>query len=145
MATVAQRLLDRNAVCEAFFAREARKLAEICREMSERFLKGGRLLAFGPGAYSTDAQHVSVEFLHPVIVGKRALPAMDLSAQIRPWLDAILRPDDMVMGFGPPEGDTELWAALDWAKSRGAMTFALPGSSGSFALQTTIRHPFIHQ
>ena len=47
--------------------------------MSERFLKGGRLLAFGRGPYATDAQHVSVEFVHPVIVGKRALPALDLS------------------------------------------------------------------
>ena len=47
--------------------------------MSERFLRGGRLLAFGRGPYATDAQHVSVEFVHPVIVGKRALPALDLS------------------------------------------------------------------
>ena len=47
--------------------------------MSDRFLRGGRLLAFGRGPYATDAQHVSVEFVHPVIVGKRALPALDLS------------------------------------------------------------------
>ena len=81
-----------------------------CREMSERFLRGGRLLAFGQGPYVTDAQHVSVEFVHPVIVGKRALPALDLSVLFRPWLDALLKPDDIVMGFGPPEGDPEVWA-----------------------------------
>ena len=52
-------------------------------EMSERFLRGGRLLAFGRGPYATDAQHVSVEFVHPVIVGKRALPALDLSLAVR--------------------------------------------------------------
>ena len=75
--------------------------------MSERFLRGGRLLAFGRGPYATDAQHVSVEFVHPVIVGKRALPALDLSMAFQPWLDAIVRPEDMVMGFGPPEGDRE--------------------------------------
>ena len=46
---------------------------------STRFQRGGRLLAFGRGAYATDAQHVSVEFVHPVIVGKRALPALDFS------------------------------------------------------------------
>jgi len=49
------------------------------------------------------------------------------------------------MGFGPPEGDPEVWGALDWAHAQGAMTFALPGPSGSFALQTAIRNPFIHQ
>ncbi len=64
--------------------------------------KGGRLLAFGRGPYATDAQHVSVEFVHPIIVGKRALPALDLSLLFRPWLDAILQPEDIVMGFGPP-------------------------------------------
>ena len=97
----------RNRVCEDFFAREALRLAEACREMSERFLRGGRLLAFGRGPYATDAQHVSVEFVHPVIVGKRALPALDLSILFRPWLQAILRPEDIVMGFGPPEGDPD--------------------------------------
>ena len=60
--------------------------------MSERFLAGGRLLAFGRGPYATDAQHVSVEFVHPVIVGKRALPALDLSILFRPWLETILSP-----------------------------------------------------
>lgn len=32
-----------------------------------------------------------------------------------PGLGAILCPDDIVMGFGPPEGDTEVWAALEFA------------------------------
>jgi D-sedoheptulose 7-phosphate isomerase len=95
---IEERLLTRNEIMEAFFAREARHLAEACREMSERFLRGGRLLAFGRGPYATDAQHVSVEFVHPVIVGKRALPALDLSMAFQHWLDAILQPDDIVMG-----------------------------------------------
>ena len=95
------------------------RLALACREMSDRFLKGGRLLAFGRGPYATDAQHVSVEFVHPIIVGKRALPALDLSLLFRPWLDAILRPEDIVMGFGPPEGDAEVADALA-AAHRGA-------------------------
>ena len=69
---VEQRLLARNQILDSFFAREAHRLAEACREMSDRFLRGGRLLAFGQGPYATDAQHVSVEFVHPVIVGKRA-------------------------------------------------------------------------
>src|SRR6476659_9776874 len=128
---VEERLLERDELYEQFFSREARRLAEACREMSERFLNGGRLLAFGRGAYATDAQHVSVEFVHPVIVGKRALPAIDLSPLFRPWLEAILRPEDMVMGFGPPAGDEEVLAALDWARTRGAMTFALPGPTSS--------------
>jgi D-sedoheptulose 7-phosphate isomerase len=144
-AQIEERLLQRNEIFECFFSQQARALAIACREMSERFLSGGRLLAFGRGSYSTDAQHVSVEFVHPVIVGKRALPALDLSALIRPWLEVILRPEDIVMGFGPPEGDTEVWTALESAHARGAMTFALPGHSGSYALKSATEDPFIHQ
>jgi D-sedoheptulose 7-phosphate isomerase len=142
---VEERLLARNQLFELFFTREAPRLAEACREMSERFLRGGRLLAFGRGPYATDAQHVSVEFVHPVIVGKRALPALDLSILFRPWIEAILQPDDIVMGFGPPEGDPEVWATLQHAHSRDAMTFALPGVEGSYGLDSGIEDPFMHQ
>ena len=142
---IEQRLLERNRVFEEFFQREAVRLAEACREMSERFLRGGRLLAFGRGPYATDAQHVSVEFVHPVIVGKRALPALDLSILFGPWLRTILRPEDIVMGFGPPEGDPAVWAALQEAHTHDAMTFALPGMEGSYAVQAATEDPFMHQ
>jgi D-sedoheptulose 7-phosphate isomerase len=142
---VEESLLARNPVFQEFFDREAPRLAEACREMSERFLRGGRLLAFGRGPYATDAQHVSVEFVHPVIVGKRALPALDLSVQFTPWIETLTRPDDIVMGFGPPEGDPQVRAALATAGARGAMTFALPGAEGSYAVAPAVSNPFMHQ
>jgi D-sedoheptulose 7-phosphate isomerase len=142
---IEERLLQRNRLAERFFEREALRLALGSREMSDRFLQGGRLLAFGRGSYATDAQHVSVEFVHPVIVGKRALPALDLSTLFRPWMEAILHPQDIVMGFGPPEGDVEVWAALQQARAREAMTFALPGSDGSYAVEPITQDPFVHQ
>jgi D-sedoheptulose 7-phosphate isomerase len=142
---IEERLLERNQLFEHFFARQALRMAEACREMSERFLRGGRLLAFGRGPFATDAQHVSVEFVHPVIVGKRALPALDLSVLFRPWLEAILRPEDIVMGFGPPEGDSEVWATLQQARLKDAMTFALPGVEGSYAVEAATPDPFLHQ
>jgi D-sedoheptulose 7-phosphate isomerase len=138
-------LHTRNESYGAFFSRESERLAVACREMSERFLKGGRLLAFGKGPYATDAQHVSVEFVHPVIVGKRALPALDLSLLFAPWLETIARPEDIVMGFGPPESDSEVCAALESMETRGCMTFALPGPSGAYVLSETNPDPFMHQ
>ncbi|MEO8052743.1 MAG: SIS domain-containing protein [Acidobacteriota bacterium] len=142
---VEDQLLERNQIFEDFFGRESHRLALACREMSDRFLRGGRLLAFGKGPYATDAQHVAVEFVHPIIVGKRALPALDLSMAFGPWLDAIVRAEDIVMGFGPPEGDPEVSAALAAASARGAMTFALPGRDGSYALESPCPQPFVHQ
>ena len=142
---VEEGLLERNRRYGDFFSREAPRLASACRDMSDRFLKGGRLLAFGRGSYATDAQHVSVEFVHPVIVGKRALPALDLSILFGPWLRAIVKPEDIVMGFGPPEGDPEVQSALDAASAREAMTFALPGERGSYACMDLAIDPFQHQ
>jgi D-sedoheptulose 7-phosphate isomerase len=49
------------------------------------------------------------------------------------------------MGFGPPDGDSEVRDALEWAYSRGAMTFALPGNTGSYAIEAQAPDPFIHQ
>jgi len=138
-------LAERNTLYEKFFAVESERLATACREMSDRFLEGGRLLAFGRGAQATDAQHVAVEFVHPVIVGKRALPAIDLSMAFRPWLDALVQPHDMVMGFGPPDGDPAVQAALQQANHRGAMTFALPGRKGSYSFPAVTPHTLMHQ
>ena len=50
--------------------------------MAERFATGGKLVAMGVSAQArSDVRHVTVEFVHPVIVGKRALPALGLSRE----------------------------------------------------------------
>jgi len=113
--------------------------------MSERFLGGGRLLAFGRGAAATDAQHVSVEFVHPVIVGKRALPALDLSMAFGAWAPALCRPGDIAIGFAPPGGDAEVGAALAKLRRLGAYTLALTGADADFPLESPSSDPFIHQ
>lgn len=154
---ITERLLERNRISREFFAQESNRLAETCKAMAERFQRGGRLLAFGRGVYATDAQHVAVEFVHPVIVGKRALPALDLSMAFESWLEVLVQPEDMVMGFGPPEGDALVQVALERAKARGAMTFALSGAllgalsgalsgvTANYTLEAPSSDPFIHQ
>ena len=140
-----QELLRRNGVFEAFFEAEAPRLAEACHEMSRRFLAGGRLLAFGNGSATTDAQHVSVEFVHPVIVGKRALPALDLGPEFETRLPVVLRPEDMVMGFAFPERDEAVEHALRTARERGALTFALAGEVGDYPFGLPDEDPFVCQ
>ena len=82
-----------------FFEAEADRVARLCLLLARRFAAGGRLLAVGgsPQAWS-DAHHVAVEFVHPVIVGKRALPALAVAPE-----DAALvaREDDVVLAFEP--------------------------------------------
>src|SRR6476660_9278555 len=142
---VSERLMARNPISRTLFDREAERLARVCQEMASRFLRGGRLLAFGRGAAATDAQHVSVEFVHPVIVGKRALPALDVSVAFDRSLPALVRDTDVARGFSEPEGDAAVAAALTEASRRGAYTFALPGGYADFALDPPSPDPFISQ
>src|ERR671921_278130 len=140
-----EELLRRNDLFERFLGVESPRLAKACHEMSRRFLAGGRLLAFGNGSAATDAQHVSVEFVHPVIVGKRALPALDLGPDFETRLPIILRPEDMVMGFAFPERDAAVERALLGAKERGALTFALAGEAGDYSFDLPNEDPFVVQ
>src|ERR1700690_3240642 len=64
------------------FGEQAGEVAAACYQMALRFHQGGKLVVFGTGGPSTDAQHVAVEFVHPVIVGKRALPAISLTNDV---------------------------------------------------------------
>jgi D-sedoheptulose 7-phosphate isomerase len=144
-ARIRDELLRRNVVFETFFEAEAPRLAEACHEMSRRFLAGGRLLAFGNGSAATDAGHVSVEFVHPVIVGKRALPALDVGPGFEQRLPVVLRPEDMVMGFAFPELDESVERALATARERGALTFALTGEAGEYSFAPPDGEPFVIQ
>ncbi|HXT33935.1 MAG TPA: SIS domain-containing protein [Chloroflexota bacterium] len=138
-------LLRRNEVFSTFFAAEIPRLAAACRAMSDRFLAGGRLLAFGGGSAATDAQHVSVEFVHPVIVGKRALPALDLSLDSEARVPVIARPADMVLGFSFADQAPAAERTLRAARDRGALTFALSGPAADFCFSQPDRDPFVCQ
>lgn len=92
-------LAERIRAGERFFEAEADRIAWLCRRMADGFLAGGRLLAVGGSPQDwSDAHHVAVEFVHPVIVGKRALPALALTPDA---LDGLRRENDMVIGFEP--------------------------------------------
>src|SRR5580658_2334311 len=76
------RLFDRREQPVRQFADQAGAVAAACYQMAIRFHQGRKLVVFGTGGPSTDAQHVAVEFVHPVIVGKRALPAISLTTDV---------------------------------------------------------------
>jgi D-sedoheptulose 7-phosphate isomerase len=139
-------LRRRNAIFESFFYSESESLARACLEMSRRFQQGGRLLAFGRGPAATDAQHVAVEFIHPIIVGKRALPTLDLGPEFASRLPLLIQPNDIAMGFAfGPDPDPELRQALQTARDKGALTFALAGDSADYAYACPDDDPFICQ
>jgi D-sedoheptulose 7-phosphate isomerase len=50
--------------------------------LAKAFHRGRKMLVCGNGGSATDAQHVTVEFMHPVIVGRKALPAICLASDM---------------------------------------------------------------
>ena len=117
-------LLAQRTECNArFFEDSAEPLARLCHLMAERFARGGRLIAFGhsPAARS-DARHVAVEFVHPVIVGKRALPAIGLAGEggdLATQVSLIAAADDVAIGFGA-DSDGSRAAARSRSRDRSA-------------------------
>ena len=71
---------ERERVLSAFLHAERQRIARCCHDMARAFARGGVLIPHGRGPAATDAAHVAVEFMHPVIVGKRALPALAVPA-----------------------------------------------------------------
>jgi D-sedoheptulose 7-phosphate isomerase len=119
-------------------ADDAPVLAAACHAMAQRFHRGGRLLAFGTGCAAADAAHVVVEFVHPVIVGKRALPALALPggpAGFAAELDLFGEPDDIALAIASDGGGEELAAGLAAAHRRGLLTVALLGDVEGPALR----------
>lgn len=115
-----------SEVPAAFFRRNAAGIALACRDLARTFDRGGRLLVFGEGERWSDAVHVSVEFVHPVIVGKRALPAIALAGDPLAHLRALGEAGDVALVFagGDPE---RAGAAVAAAREGGLGTIALTG------------------
>jgi D-sedoheptulose 7-phosphate isomerase len=144
--TAARRLFELRSGPADELARQADAVAAACHAMAVRFHRGGKLVVFGTGGASTDAQHVAVEFVHPVIVGKRALPAISLTTDVatvtgvaeRDGVAAIFahqirylaEPDDIALGLSADGNSASVLAGLEAARERGLLTIALAGGDG---------------
>jgi len=134
----------------AFFDAEAGRIAACCHRLAERFARGGRLVAFGHSAAArSDVRHVAVEFVHPVIVGKRALPALGLGAEGGPLtaqVDAVVGADDIAIAFGADEADAgETVAALTAARAQGALTIAFAGTGAEWEFIPPAADAYVRQ
>ena len=141
--TAAAELFDRREQPARDVAGQAAAIAAACHQMALRFHRGGTLMVFGTGSASTDAQHVAVEFVHPVIVGKRALPAISLATDVATLtsiaatrgMPAIFShqlrylgsPADIALGISPDGNCDSVMSGLRTAHELGMLTIALAG------------------
>jgi D-sedoheptulose 7-phosphate isomerase len=142
---VAAALLRREEPAR-LLAEDAEQVARACHAMAVRFHRGGKLVVFGSGGPTTDAQHISVEFVHPVIVGKRALPAIALTNDVATvtgiagregfaevfahQLRYLAEPEDIALGLSSDGHDPSVERGLRTAGEHGLLTVALLGGDG---------------
>lgn len=124
-----------NLIASQFFRANADAIALACRDMAVHFEDGGRLFVVGDGAQRSDAAHVVVEFLHPVVVGKRALPAMALpdiaTGDAVRSLQTLARDGDVLMVLSAGALTDAALALLQSARARDLLTLALIGVPSS--------------
>ena len=150
-------LFARREAPIADLAGQAGAVSEACHAMAVRFHQGGKLVVFGTGAQSTDALHVAVEFVHPVIVGKRALPAISLTADVATvtglaagdgmdgifahQISLLAEPADIALGIAADSGSPSVLRGLETAKQMGLLTIALTGGQdGAIADSLAVDH-----
>jgi len=130
----------------AFVEQQADKIAACVRALAERFAGGGRLLVMGNGGSACDAQHVAVEFQHPIVEKRRALPAVALAADtalltavgndadfsqvfVR-QIDLLARPEDAALGISTSGASANVNRALRRAREKGLLTIGFAGRDG---------------
>jgi D-sedoheptulose 7-phosphate isomerase len=137
---------ERRVAPARHLVEHASEVSDAAFSMAVNFHHGGKLLAFGIGSASTDAQHVAVEFVHPVIVGKRAFPAISLTTDIATQtaiaaragmaevfahqLGKLGEPGDIALGISPDGNCPSVLAGLVAARKAGLLTVALVGQRG---------------
>jgi len=157
---LASEAFDRRIGPSSDFVGHAAAVADAAYAMAVRFAGGGKLIVFGVGGASTDAQHVAVEFVHPVIVGKRALPAISLTSDVatitalaaREGMAGIFahqirqlgEAGDIALGISADGNCPSVLTGLRAARDIGMLTIALAGdadgSGGPLAASQVVDH-----
>lgn len=136
-----------SAALKVAFAEENAPAIERCAEaLAGRFAAGGRLLVMGNGGSACDAAHVAVEFTHPIIEKRRALPALALCVDVAALtaigndadfarvfvdqLEILGRKEDAVLGISTSGASANVNRALVRARERGMLTIGFTGRDG---------------
>jgi hypothetical protein len=100
----------------------AEDLGRASLALARKFSAGGTMWCASP-SWPFHAAHVSVEFVHPVIVGKRALAAVSVpvGADVVATLRASVRAGDIVLALGRAD-DTQVAEALRRGEAWGVET-----------------------
>ncbi|HEY4157724.1 MAG TPA: SIS domain-containing protein [Polyangiaceae bacterium] len=142
----------------SFFESQASALEACVRALAERFERGGRLLTMGNGGSACDARHVAVEFSHPIVEKRRALPAYalgdsvalisaigndgDFSRVFVEEIELLARPHDALLGISSSGASSNVNRGLRRGRELGLLTIGFSGRDGG-AMTALCDHAFV--
>ena len=132
-----------TAVADSTYIEDIARAVDL---LHDAFASGHKLLVFGNGGSSADAQHFTAEFVGRFMAERQALPAIALTtnqAVLTAWsndysfedvfarqVDALGAPGDVAFGISTSGTSPNVVAALRRAKARGLRTVGLTGAGG---------------
>jgi D-sedoheptulose 7-phosphate isomerase len=145
-AAVLRKASESARLKEAFFEAEADRIVTCAAALSAAFQAGGRLYVMGNGGSAADAAHVAVEFMHPVLEKRAALPAVALGADtalltaigndrdfalvFASQLRALGRKGDIALGISTSGQSASVNRGLAAARELGMLTVGFAGRDG---------------
>ncbi len=121
------------------------QLDGLTRACIDTLARGAKILLFGNGGSASDAQHVAAELVGRFSRRRLGLAALALTADtavlsalgndfgfesiFARQLEALARPDDLVLGLSTSGRSPNVLAGLDLARERGWQTWALTGAA----------------
>jgi D-sedoheptulose 7-phosphate isomerase len=129
-----------------FFEENKETILQASLAIAKSYHQSHKLLVCGNGGSATDAQHVAVEFMHPITVGRKALPAICLSNDMAMvtgvandvgFSDVFVRQiialgqeGDVLLGISTSGNSENLLHAFATAQRMGLATIGFAGNDG---------------
>lgn len=113
--------MSTTAIDRGLGAELAEDLAATAFTLAKRFAAGATMWSIAP-SWEPHALHIAVEFVHPVIMGKRALPAVALTGpDLVDLVRVSVRPGDIVVAVSGA-GDAQVRSVMRRGPAWGATT-----------------------
>lgn len=145
-AVVLRQAREVCALKEQFFASQAARIVACAQAMARAFDAGGKLLVFGNGGSASDALHMAVECMHPIIEKRPPLPAIalttdtailtaigndqDFALAFVQQLKLLGRSGDVALGFSTSGKSANVARALQAAREMRMLTIGCAGRDG---------------
>jgi D-sedoheptulose 7-phosphate isomerase len=144
--SLAEKARESVEVKSKFFEENKDAVLAASLALAKAFHRGRKLLVCGNGGSATDAQHVAVEFMHPVVVGRKALPAICLTNDMAMvtavandvgfddvftrQIIALGQEGDVLLGISTSGNSGNLMHAFQTARGRKLTTIGFAGNDG---------------